>query len=228
MCSDTVGLARSTTLAYHAPRRVSQVKVKWEACDGVNENESCKGTLKFADVSATMLDDLDCEFASKASGALAAAMRKEGVATVKKCIEACMLRLQEEVRAEKSRADADPVPETGRANATAAVAVPLPKPIGVATVAPKPPTAPKPAPKPSTSSDDSDGEADDGGRGALPPALAAALSLLRSEPEKQKEVSLANCSIRDAHLQVAAYALNIYIYMSIYIHLCSLTTNKKG
>lgn len=182
------------------PPRACQVKLKWEAFDGVNENESCKGSMKFADVSATMLDDLDCEFSCKATGALASAMRKQGVDTVKSCIEACMLRLQEEVRAEKLRADAEQVPESRRANATPAVAVPLPKPIAVATAPPKPAAAPLSKASASADSSDEDGQRDDAA--SPPPALADVLRRLRDEPEQTKEVCLANCSLRDAHLQV--------------------------
>ena len=175
--------------------------MKWEACDGVNENESCKGSMKFGDVNATMLDDLDCEFTCKAGGTLATAMRKQGVTTVKKCIESCMLRLQEEVRAEKSRADAEKVPETRRANVTPAVNIPLPKPIAVTTVPTKPTTGAVPS-KSISSGDSSEEEAPAGDSDTLPPVLEAALRKLRDEPENQKEVSLANCSLRDAHLQV--------------------------
>lgn len=182
--------------------RACQVKLKWEACDGVNENESCKGSMTFSDVNATMLDDLDCEFKCKAAGALASAMRKQGVATVKSCIEACMLRLQEEVRAEKLRADSEPVPESGRANATPAVAVPLPKPIAVATAPPKPAAAPQA--KASVSADSSDEESPGDDAGSPPPALSDVLRRLRDQPEQTKEVCLANCSLRDAHLQVRA------------------------
>jgi hypothetical protein len=182
--------------------RACQVKLKWEACDGVNENESCKGSMKFADVSATLLDDLDCEFSCKVTGALPSAMRKQGVDTVKRCIEACMLRLQEEVRAEKLRADAEPVPESGRANATPAVAVPLPKPIAVATAPCKPAAAP-PA-KASVSADSSDEEGPGHESSSPPPVLSDVLRRLRDQPEHTKEVCLANCSLRDAHLQVRA------------------------
>lgn len=104
-------------------------------------------------VSATMLDDLDCEFTCKSSGGVATAMRKQGVAAVRRCIEEAMLRMQEEVRAEKARPEAEAVAETRPPNATPAVAVPLPKPIAVSTVpAKQPPPQPKPA-EPAAGSD---------------------------------------------------------------------------
>mmetsp|Transcript_47345 Transcript_47345/g.153854 ORF Transcript_47345/g.153854 Transcript_47345/m.153854 type:complete len:431 (-) Transcript_47345:154-1446(-) len=181
-----------------------EVKLKWEASDGEG-GEACKGSMKLPDVSATMLDDLDCEFTCKSSGGVATAMRKQGVAAVRRCIEEAMLRMQEEVRAEKARPEAEAVAETRPPNATPAVAVPLPKPIAVSTVpAKQPPPQPKP-PEPAAGSDSGEEEE---GEDKLPPALEAALRGLRQEPEAQREVCLANCSLRDSHLEPLIQALH--------------------
>jgi len=88
-----------------------EIKLKWEAelrdSDGVCL-ESCKGSMKLPDVSATMLDDLDVDFTCKTKeGRLATAMRKQGVVHVKKLIEKLVTDLQEEVRAQQAESAAD-------------------------------------------------------------------------------------------------------------------------
>ena len=85
-----------------------EIKLKWEGelkDDAGVSTASTKGSLKFPDVTSTDIDDLECEFESKAPGTpLSEAMRKPGVAFVKGKVKEIVLELQEEVRAGAAQA----------------------------------------------------------------------------------------------------------------------------
>lgn len=60
--------------------------------------ETVKGSMRLPDVSAEALNDLEVEFESKMRGSdLSEAMRKEGVACVKKAVIDSITQMQAEV-----------------------------------------------------------------------------------------------------------------------------------
>ena len=102
-----------------------EIKLKWEGelkDEAGVSTASTKGSLKFPDVTSTDIDDLECEFESKAPGTpLSEAMRKAGAAFVKGKVKEIVLELQEEVRA--GAAEAKPV-----AAGPAPLKAPMPQP----------------------------------------------------------------------------------------------------
>lgn len=186
-----------------------EVKLKWEAelrdADGACL-ESCKGSMKMADVNATMLDDLDVEFTCKSrDGKLVTSMRKQGVAHARKEVERIITDMQEEVRAEAAAAPAAASPMSSSTPAPPKP-IPLPtpiaveaasRPVGYASVAVVGSSV-----KAGVDSDEEEAEE------APPPPLAKALRALRDKPSQQKRVLLSNCAIKDCHLQRLIEALH--------------------
>ena len=72
------------------------------AADAVDGEDALQGRMRFADVSATEIDELQCECEIEAGGdtALAEAVRTEGVAFVTDKLRFLVLSLQEELRTE--------------------------------------------------------------------------------------------------------------------------------
>lgn len=189
-----------------------EIKLKWEGelkDEAGVSTASTKGSLKFPDVTSTDIDDLECEFESKAPGTpLSEAMRKAGAAFVKAKVKEIVLELQEEVRA--GAAEAKPV-----AAGPAPLKAPMPQPLKV-----EPAAAPAmaaaaasaaayavkgaAAARAAEAADSDDDDAKKGGSGddeeAPPPPLAAALKQLRAGTAP-KRLRLSNCGIRDVHLQ---------------------------
>jgi len=183
------------------------VKLKWEGelRDGEGKLlEASKGSMKFPDVCATYLDDLDVEFTCKDNNSsMVKAMRGQGVAQLKKLIETTVLDLQEQVRANQVATAKAPA-----AAAPAATPRPLPQPIKIEKnssmpAAGTPAAAPAAATATAKDSDD-EGDAEEE---PPPPPLAAALTRLRSRPAEAKVVRLSNCMIKDVHVRALVEAL---------------------
>ena len=192
-----------------------EIKLKWEGelrDEAGAVVETTKGSMKLPDVSATEIDDLEVEFESKSRGsALSEAMRKQGVALVKKSVKEIVLELQEQVRAgaaEQKPAAAGPAP----------LKAPVPQPIKIEPVAPPPSAASAAgapagatgkggAAKEAGSSDEDDGGKNDDEEAAAPAPLRDALAKLRGG-RCPRQLRLSNCGIHDAHLQPLIDALH--------------------
>jgi hypothetical protein len=185
------------------------VKLSFEA---VWQGESVKGSLRFADVSPTEIDDLECRMElveSVGSGStLAQTMRTEGASFVKQGMKKAMLDLQDEVRA--SAAEHMPV-----SSGAAPLKAPLPTPLkmdeaavsaAASAYAVKGAAAARGAGgKDAGGSGDEEGDVPDladlgdDEDEAPPPLLREALQRLRLG-SAGRALHLSNCGLRDVHL----------------------------
>ena len=164
--------------------------------------ESASGELMLPDVSAEALEDLDVEFSTSARGsALSEAMRKDGVATVKRAVQRCISILQLHVAE----------PGTGHKLAEAAALAEARRPAEGAGVGASAAPAAKSANSEcsqSLSSSQSGSGGGGGGSQSLASAEAQLPLVMRAMLGKVKgtskghvtRVTLSGCALNDSHL----------------------------
>jgi len=187
-----------------------EIKLKWagELLDAEGMAiESTSGSIKLPDVAPESLEDLECEFETKARGStLSEAVRKQGV----RCVTAAVRRTMAELQAEVTANAAKSKPAGAPSAVTPAVNVPLPQPIKVDGPTPPPPApyavkganaaaAPASARRRVVEDDDDDE--------LPPPKMREALKKLRDNPASTKHLRLSNLSIMDVHLRPLIEAL---------------------
>ena len=196
-----------------------EMKLKWagDLVDGDGSTkESASGSIRFPDVSAESLDDLEAEFETKTRGsALSEAMRKQGLPCLKAAIQTRIKELQAEVTAEAA-AQKPPPAKAGGLYTTPAVSVPVPQPIAVGPAA-APATAALPTfgggasasmpPRPPSARKTTLDEYDDDDE-APPPKMREALKRLRTDPANVKMLKLSNLGVGDVHLKPLLEALS--------------------